>query len=287
MRHIRDFHNRLNKLLSDDWKVKAQDARDEIAAMPNGDKPNKARSEAISKKSTVWSEAKDSLEKLMYGKCWYCEAKEVRHDRAVDHFRPKNEVKDHVTNEILDHPGYWWLAFEPDNFRYSCQYCNEIRKDIDGGGKSSYFPVPDETHRLKAPGDLAQENAMLLDPILLSDVRLLTFEKLGRAVPKYKENENKGNYDRAIISIKLYHLNHSRLVPLRQAISDAVEQKAEVAEKQFQRMALNDATAKDAFEDIIRELKAMISEDAEYSATAIATLRLKRGYDWVEDLLEY
>src|SRR5690606_29373654 len=102
--------------------------------MPNGDKPDAARSEAINKKSAVWGGAKEALEKLMHGKCWYCEANEVRHDRAVDHFRPKNEVKDHVTDKILDHPGYWWLAFEPDNFRYSCQYCNEIRKDTEGGG---------------------------------------------------------------------------------------------------------------------------------------------------------
>lgn len=290
MRHVRNFHDQLDKLLTSAWKTSAQVAHNEIAAMPNGDKPDTARSDAIKAKSGVWGDAKEALESLMSGKCWYCEAKEVRHDRAVDHFRPKNEVKDHVTGKVLDdHPGYWWLAFEPDNFRYSCQYCNENRNDKESGesgGKWSYFPVPDETRRLKTPGDLAQENAMLLDPTLHSDVMLLTFDDKGRAKPKYDESKFKNFYDRADISIKLYHLNHSKLVPRRQSISESVERKVKDAQKQFGRMATNDATARDAFEDIVRELKKMIAEDAEFSATAIAALRYQRSYDWVEDLLE-
>ena len=78
--------------------------------------------EAISKYSTLWSDIKEDLAALSFGKCWYCESRENRSDLTVDHFRPKNKVK-----ECSSHYGYWWLAFCPLNYRYACDLCNSFQ----------------------------------------------------------------------------------------------------------------------------------------------------------------
>src|SRR5882724_5509637 len=99
----------------------------------------KARHQAINKKSSVWRAAEEALRLASYNKCWYCESLQERSDKPVDHFRPKNNVI-----EAKGHPGYWWLAFDWKNYRYSCTYCNSKRRDVDGGtegGKQDHFPI--------------------------------------------------------------------------------------------------------------------------------------------------
>ncbi len=51
-----------------------------------------ARHKAIDAKSSVWRAADMALRKASYDKCWYCETKQDRSDKPVDHFRPKNSV---------------------------------------------------------------------------------------------------------------------------------------------------------------------------------------------------
>ena len=96
-------------------------------------------------------------------KCWYCESKQIRLDRHVDHYRPKNSVA-----ECADHPGYWWLAFRSYNYRYSCTYCNSRRVDQrsgQAGGKADHFPLRDESRRAFSPDDpIDDEQPTLLDP---------------------------------------------------------------------------------------------------------------------------
>src|SRR5207249_9483579 len=103
------------------WDERARQALLEVSAIPNAE-----RHTAINDRRDIWTALKPGLEKLAAKKCWYCESREVRSDKHVDHFRPKNRV-----NEVgcEKHPGYWWLAFEWKNFRYSCTFCNSRRVD--------------------------------------------------------------------------------------------------------------------------------------------------------------
>jgi len=162
---------------------------------------------------------KDELKRISHGKCWYCESSEIRSDKAVDHYRPKNEV---IECPNPNHRGYWWLAFDWRNFRYSCQYCNEIRIDRETntrGGKSSHFPLLDETKRVfddVNPYALLNEQPSLLDPTEVDDPLLLTFDTDGTAQSAYDADDYPDDYQRARISIEYYHLNHTDLKERRQ-----------------------------------------------------------------------
>jgi uncharacterized protein (TIGR02646 family) len=56
--------------------------------------------------------------------CAFCGCDLPRNDRGdVEHFRPKGQVE-----EDANHGGYWWLAYELNNYVLSCSLCNRVRK---------------------------------------------------------------------------------------------------------------------------------------------------------------
>src|SRR5262245_23831897 len=85
------------------------------AAQAVRDASAKKRSAVIDENQTVWKDLKEALRTLSYEKCWYCESIDPRADNAVDHYRPKGNVR----GAIPPHTGYWWLAFEWTNYRFS------------------------------------------------------------------------------------------------------------------------------------------------------------------------
>ena len=155
---------------------------------------------------TVWAELKDALAALFpEKKCWYCESPVDRADNAVDHFRPKGRVAD----AAKPHAGYRWLAFDHNNFRYACTFCNSRRIDVvngTAGGKADRFPLLDETKRLYAPGSLNQERPKLLDPCELNDWELLGCRREnGKPCPTSQDPSDR---HRAEESISIYHLDY-------------------------------------------------------------------------------
>jgi hypothetical protein len=111
------YINREDLTIPSGWSEKARKALTEVRnAAPE------ERANVIEKNSEIWRDLKVRLRRMSHGKCWYCEAKIEQGD--VDHFRPKNKV-----SEAPDHEGYWWLAFDTDNFRYSCPFCNRPNQD--------------------------------------------------------------------------------------------------------------------------------------------------------------
>ncbi len=96
----------------------------------------------------VWARLKDWLLKnVFHGKCAYCESRDVRSPYHAEHFRPKGRVTVKVKKKFsvvktqdeegkeIDHPGYFWLAFNWANLVPSCNDCNTAR------GKRDQFPV--------------------------------------------------------------------------------------------------------------------------------------------------
>jgi uncharacterized protein (TIGR02646 family) len=242
------------------WQTKAKNAADAVLASPP-----EQRSRVIDRNKGVWGELKDDLSKLSHRKCWYCESIDDRSDNVVDHYRPKGNVRD----ANPPHNGYWWLAFSWDNYRFSCMYCNSIRKSAEGsGGKQDYFPLNDESRRaLCENDDYALEMPLLLDPTNPMDVSLIAFSEDGSAGPA---DEEKGSLDyrRANESIKRYHLNHPdikerRAEKLRQVRSWVVE-----ADTALQRKAKDpsDPTSQVWARRRIDELLQAVYEQSAYSA---------------------
>lgn len=106
---------------------------------------------------TYWSE--DDVKEALYemhhqGKCCYCERRrDERREPDVEHFRPKAGVA-----EDGNHLGYWWLAYEWDNYFFSCKKCNQEHK-------KTQFPLLDGSPRAYTPeDDLEEERPFLINP---------------------------------------------------------------------------------------------------------------------------
>ena len=67
----------------------------------------------------TWRILKIWLANLSDDKCWYCESKILRPNSDVDHFRPKAGVTCE-RQPLAEHDGYYWLAYDWQNFRLSC-----------------------------------------------------------------------------------------------------------------------------------------------------------------------
>ena len=87
------------------------------------------------------NQIKNELENIYGNKCAYCESiLEISGHRRIDHYRPKENIKDIHGKELNNHKGYFWLAYEWSNLLSCCEICN--------GHKSNYFPLLDEENRV-------------------------------------------------------------------------------------------------------------------------------------------
>lgn len=273
--------------LPDDWEERARNlfSIEALDELPQDEKAEKIKTlkGLIEDNSSLWSELKPFFAELSHQKCWYCEMKNLGSNNDVDHFRPKKRVIE-LKNT---HDGYWWLAFEWWNYRFSCEHCNRRRNiktkdgDVSSGGKWDNFPILDESKRAYSPNDhIEEEIPLLLDPTNLSDIELLWFDDEGKAVPRINVPDSTCiEHLRAYISIELYHLNHPLRVPERKKIYNRVKQLVSRGNRHYKKLILNqaDSDAKKSLKDTVKDLKALIAEDAELSATARAYIFGFRG----------
>jgi uncharacterized protein (TIGR02646 family) len=250
-----------------DWYQRAKEAADAIAKLPEAD-----RAKAINAKSELWRELKPVLKCVATNKCWYCESKQIRSDNAVDHYRPKNNI-----NGCTKIKGYWWLAFDWQNYRFSCTYCNSRRIDELGGtegGKHDEFPLWDESKRATCNAEIGQEQPLLLDPCCNSDPSFLWFDPDGRPAPNPTLCGNSSAYThrRATESIRLYHLDHSDVVERRALLCKDIRKEVEEAEDMLIKYHAGDTTAKIAWNSSVAKLRQRYADSEEYSSTAFCVL---------------
>jgi hypothetical protein len=150
-----------------DWKAEgAEKTKVMIAAWKRGEKPK------IDEK--FYRRRRDDFVAIFNGKCAYCEQLITTSQRGdIEHFRPKAGVTDKEGKPVKvrgkkgmqDHPGYFWLAYEPGNLLLACIRCNQGNKGKDGTGygKLNYFPV--EGEYASAPGEEKKEKALFVHPV--------------------------------------------------------------------------------------------------------------------------
>ncbi|MFG3210387.1 HNH endonuclease [Streptomyces tendae] len=156
-------------------------------------------------------------------KCWYCESRGDRWPYHVDHYRPKSAVADETK-----HRGYWWLAYDPANYRLTCHYCNSggarYGNQSAGPGKGARFPLLGQ-RSLKGES-LDDELPVLLDPVVAEDTELVGFDRQGYARRRperpYSDDEVARDLCRVDETIRILALNSDRLVNSRSALIERV-----------------------------------------------------------------
>ncbi|MFA6113304.1 MAG: hypothetical protein WC729_04915 [Sphingomonas sp.] len=150
------------------------------------------------------------LLEIFGGKCAYCETRITSNQPGdVEHFRPKGRVVGddfkpvqtlHPSKGTINHPGYFWLAYDWSNLLPSCIDCNRYRKhgidDPQGAGKADRFPVKG-TH-ICVPQDLGSEEPFLIDPTKIQPALHLEFHPDGTVSGKTEEGRR---------TIELFGLN--------------------------------------------------------------------------------
>ncbi len=268
--------------IPDDLKKKLAEATTMLLSLPT----EAERKEFINKRARLWGNVKPYLTKLTGTreddyKCWYCEVKDSRSDYHLDHFRPKNRVKN---GNAPEEPGYWWLAFDHRNYRLCCAYCNSPHKGQDNvtRGKWDQFPLEAGSFRASDPAhNLDDERPLLLDPLRASDPMLLAFSEDGRVYPRYPKDLAEL---RAKTTIEILNLNDVRIEEARKKLwQDCVELVNDGRQVYLQYLGGSPA-AKVRFEEICQRVKRHVSPYAEFSETARYCFK-GTGEDWVLALL--
>ncbi len=243
----------------------------------------KARANAIAKKAELWSYAGQHIRNVMHDKCWYCESYESRSDMPVDHFRPKSSVA-----ECPDHPGYWWLTFDWENYRFSCTYCNSRRVDVEGrtaGGKQDHFPVfSPPGWALSKDDDWRTERPVLLDPTNPDDTHLITFHENGFPRETVHDEQDE-EHIRARESIRFYHLDHQKAVRDRKRIAVTIRNHFVEVERLIPKMNA-DTIVRDQIKFHKKQIIKLVREDATYCTAARVFLQGYRACEWVQAILE-
>jgi uncharacterized protein (TIGR02646 family) len=258
----------IQQCLTQAWRDQAAQAIDELNAAPDLDTRKKILRSRAS--SAVWRAFYELLPESVKKKCWYCEAEEIRSDFPVDHFRPKNKVEEEPTHE-----GYWWLAYDWENYRCACTFCNSRRNfEETEGGKACRFPLENPDSRAFNPSDTSQlhdERPSFLDPFNSDDEKLLWFDNDGLPMPRPDASTEQSK--KVENSIDIFHLHEARIVRARNRVRLEVEQQVKKIRDN------NDVqSAKNT-------LKRMVRDTERLSRAAVIYLRAHRELPEVKEIL--
>lgn len=231
--------------------------------------PENNRTAFISEHEAECSAIRGALWGIGHMKCWYSEASLQECEGQVEHYRPKRRLSG------AGHSGYWWRAFDWTNLRLAHPTVNRRKTDYLTGkrvGKGSYFPVRDEAHRATNRGNEANEEPLLLDPVIAADTRLLCFdEQSGAPRPRYAKEVEPWLHQRAEDSIDYYHLNEASWNAKRADLMAEVKKLCE----QLETLADEQPRDEAAYNRKIDEVVGYLSPFAEFSSACVQIVREK------------
>jgi hypothetical protein len=237
---------------------------------------DKAKLTELFKKSPYWTKLRPQLIALAGRRCWYCEGEVSNSRLAVDHFRPKGGV---FEEPVEAHIGYYWLAYEVNNFRLICEFCNSSTDDDPTGKrvtKIHHFPLLNPGARLRDPAarpeTIERELPVLLDPAKSTDCDLVDFDSSGAA--RRNDHRPRSALERAVDtcrvteSIRIYGLDRPGLIERRRRIWADTAFKANVLDKVLHL----DIPA----DDVVVRVRELIDSEAPHSSAALSALRSSR-----------
>lgn len=250
----------------DKWQIRASARRESDITKwksdgkltPGPDPDPKAWAEIRPKQNQkIWADFKDVfLNEAFNDKCAYCEGNHSSgYPANVEHYRPKNGVTENRTQ--IDHPGYFWLAYEWENLLLACAHCNgphpsmRAGKEISHEGKLNEFRIRGK--RVYEPSDdrsawrqeLKDERPLLINPCLDNPAEHIYFLENGMLYHKTPEGEE---------TIEVCDLNRPALVNARLTLA-----------KNVARQRLNDRL-KDIETDRSKVNKPLFAPSEPYSA---------------------
>lgn len=236
-----------------------------------------------------WNVFQKKMLEISHNKCWYSEAPIGSSDFEVDHFRPKNCSKNH-DSKILKENGYYWKAYDWENYRLSGGLINKRRRDRlnpldEVKGKGDYFPLDLKNGRAANDEESTScELPILLDPSKRYDVSLLTFDENGEPIPASDDQEE---IFRAEKSIFFYHLDLEQLSMARKIVWDDC-----VSQIRDAKLAIDDsptlATKRIMIDKCYNELAKLLDDEKRaFTSVAKACILLHAeldGYIWLKNL---
>ena len=250
------------------------------------------KSEEITAIGNKWSALKRYFVNAFGDKCWYTEAPRIGTDNDVDHFRPKAgaKMKNGKTAErifgeaTVKHKGYWWLAYEVSNYRYSCIFANRLRV---GGGKGEYFPLEDENTRVWSSAvNVVTEKISLIDPCVKADVQLIKFDHLpGYAVSKYDATTNPVDYERFNQSKKIYNFNEASITKARLARVDSIKKDLDLLENCWALPVGIQARFADSISSAESSIVSACDRKSDFSAAVVSLVKTKKIEPWFANVL--
>lgn len=278
--------NLINKCKPKDWDKKSAKWLNELTKASD-------KEEKLKKIGNKWKEFKPGFVKQFGDKCWYSEVQRIMTDFDVDHFRPKGAVRNSdgtrpqkiVGGVIEQHPGYWWLAFEAQNYRYSCIFANRPR---DKGGKHDFFPLLNEESRVWYKCGIKahkSEKVKLLDPCSRNDIQLLSHEKIpGTIQSRFRQSDNPEAYSRVRESCKRYNLNHKTIKGARSKVIKDVKDCLDFLSNMWFLPPEYKSCFVQHAQSIEQKLIYLCNRKSEFSAAAIAFVRPFENEPWLADI---
>lgn len=247
-----------------DWQVKSARL---VRIMAWFDKKGRSdwRNNVIDKYRSHWGALKPWLEALSGGKCWFSDTRNLYSHYDVEHFRPKKEAKA-FDGTVRD--GYWWLAFDYQNFRL----CGNVGNRKKGG----WFPLRAGSICSSYQNQCEEsEEPYFIDPLSQYDVNLIGFDDEGKIIPWPKISSwDEMRVDETRKRLKLNE--HKLLSEERRKIWQEMNKLVSCYESATARLALNyNPAVRQKAEDASRAIKKMISPNKELSSVARCFIALR------------
>jgi hypothetical protein len=227
----------------------------------------------------LYKRQRDRFLGATHRKCAYCELSLPVGQRKgdVEHYRPKGRargldgkiVKVQRDGVTIDHPGYYWLAYDHLNLLPACLACNRRAGDAASGtntGKSDIFPTLNDRWAT-CPGDVPVEQPALLNPWLDDPAEHLCFDPdTGLVI---------GITERGRVTECVLGLNRDGLPEARRKAGRDV--------RRVLRVGISDVVHDGADPDDFDQLQSVREGSAEYAA--ICRVEYDRGLQKIRDFL--
>lgn len=278
--------------ISATWIKKAKELTTELASLPDSERATYIES----KRAATWGNRKvlEALRSVAGNKCWYTEVSLTGADPNIDHFRPKGTISEVDCDLLKDSgtevDGYWWLAFEPQNFRLACMHANQRRNDIKtNGGKWNFFPVDGKRAAPQTKLKDIKEDVVPFDPCSKDDMSKIWFSPDGEL--GYNDWNHKPNLKeerRIKVTNWLYHLDKQELKSDRvQAMIDIGKdlKRANAFYKVWQQMGGGtELEEKQEFDEFVSDIKIKIDDNSPFAGAKRCVLNLERSkYLWMDE----